>query len=62
MKKFVIKRPTSANPKIWEWQTHMPIENSSYVDLVKYDTREEAEAAASEWSPASQIAEIDVPE
>jgi hypothetical protein len=62
MKKFVIKRPNSTNPKVWEWKTHMPVENSSFVDLVKFDTRELAETAVSQWDPAGQVVEIDVPE
>lgn len=62
MKKFVVKRPTEANPKIWEWMTNMPIENSTYVDLVKFDTREEAETAATEWSSESEVVEITVPD
>jgi hypothetical protein len=62
MKKFVIKKPNPTNSKIWEWKTHMPFENSPFVDLVKYDTQAEAEAAATEWDPASQVVEIEVPD
>jgi hypothetical protein len=40
----------------------MPFENSPFVDLVKYDTQAEAEAAATEWDPASQVVEIEVPD
>ncbi len=62
MKKFVIKRPKADNPAIWEWKTHMPVENSTYVDLEKFDTREAAEAAASQWGQNTQIVEINTPD
>lgn len=61
MKKFVIKRPKADNPQIWEWKTCMPIENSPYVDLEKYDTREQAESVAAEWDSNSQVVEITLP-
>jgi hypothetical protein len=62
MKKFVIKKPSPTNSKIWEWKTYMPFENSPYVDLVKYDTEAEAKAAATEWDPNSVVVEITQPD
>lgn len=59
MKKFIIKRPTSANPNIMEWKTYQK-ENTTWVGPVEYNTRQEAEAAAAEWSANSVIVEVEV--
>lgn len=61
MKKFIIKRPTSANPNIMEWKTYQK-EGTTWVGPIEYNTRAEAEAAAAAWSPASVIVEIDTPD
>jgi hypothetical protein len=61
MKKYIIKRPASANPNIREWKTYQK-EGTTWVGPVEYDTRSEAEAAAAEWSPSSVIVEIDTPD
>jgi hypothetical protein len=60
MKKFIIKRPTSANPNIMEWKTYQK-EGTTWVGPIEYATRAEAEAAAAEWSPATVIVEVEVP-
>lgn len=61
MKKYIIKRPTSANPNIMEWKTYQK-EGTTWVGPIEYATRAEAEAAAAEWSPATIIVEIEVPD
>jgi hypothetical protein len=61
MKKFIIKRPTSANPNIMEWKTYQK-EGTTWVGPIEYATRAEAEAAAAEWSPATVIVEVEVPD
>lgn len=61
MKKYIIKRPTSANPSVMEWKTYQK-EGTTWVGPVEYDTRAEAESAANEWSPQSVIVEINVPD
>jgi|688.fasta_scaffold251879_3 hypothetical protein len=60
MKKFIIKRPTSANPNMMEWKTYQK-EGTTWVGPIEYATRAEAEAAAAEWSPATVIVEVEVP-
>ena len=61
MKKFIIKRPTSDNPNIMEWKTYQK-EGTTWVGPIEYDTRTEAEAAAADWSPATIIVEVEVPD
>jgi hypothetical protein len=61
MKKFIIKRPTSANPNMMEWKTYQK-EGTTWVGPIEYATRAEAEAAAAEWSPATVIVEVEVPD
>lgn len=56
-KHYAIKRRHPDNPKLWEWKTFQ-VENHTYVDLYKYDTIEEAEAAAAEWDPTAIVSEI----
>jgi hypothetical protein len=62
MIKYTIKRPGPVNSRLWEWKTHMPIENHTLIEVKKYDTRAEAEAEASEWDAKAQIVEIVVPD
>jgi len=62
MIKYTIKRPGPEGSRLWEWKTHMPIENHTLVEVKKYDTRAEAEAAAAEWSAQAQIMEVVVPD
>jgi hypothetical protein len=40
----------------------MPIENHTLVEVQKFGTRAEAEAAAAAWDPTAQIVEITVPD
>jgi hypothetical protein len=61
MKKFIIKRPTSANPNIMEWKTYQK-EGTTWVGPIEYSTRAEAEAAAAEWDSKSVIVEINAPD
>ncbi len=58
MKKFIIKRPTSADPKVMEWKTYQK-EGTTWVGPVEYDTRADAEAAAAEYSPNTVIVEVE---
>ena len=60
MKKFIIKRPTSANPNIMEYQTYQK-EGTTWIGPIEYNTRAEAEAAGTEWSSATVIVEVEVP-
>jgi len=60
MKKFAVKRPNSTNSKIWEWRVNDPVPGNTYVDIIKYDTRDQAEEAAKSWSSTYQIVEIEV--
>jgi hypothetical protein len=62
MKKFALKRPSPANPKIWEWKTHQPIENSPYVDLVYFDTQAAAAEAGKSWDSKAQVQEVNLPD
>jgi hypothetical protein len=62
MKKFAIKKPSSSNPDIWEWKTHRPVENSTFVAITKYDTREAAEAELASFGPDAQVVEVNVPD
>ena len=57
MKKYIIKRPSSANAAIWEWKTYQK-ENTTWVGPVEYDTENEARTAAAEWDPRSVVVEI----
>lgn len=61
MKKFIIKRPTAANPNIMEWKTYKK-EGTTWVGPIEYDTREEAAAAAAEWSTSAVIVEVNAPD
>lgn len=62
MIKYTIKRPGPANSRLWEWKTHMPIENHTLVEVQKFDTRAEAEAVAAAWDSKAQIVEVTVPD
>jgi hypothetical protein len=59
---YTIRRPGPANSRLWEWKTHMPIENHTLVEVQKFGTRAEAEAAAAAWDSTAQIVEITVPD
>ena len=61
MKKYIIKRPSSSNPSIWEWKTYQR-EGTTWVGPVEYDTRAEAETAGKEWDSKSVVVEITKPE
>jgi hypothetical protein len=62
MKKYIIKRPTTANPSIWEWKTYKK-ENTTVLAPVEYNTEAEANAAIAEWAPGvGQIKEVNVPD
>jgi hypothetical protein len=43
-----------------EWKTYQK-EETTWVGPIEYATRAEAEAAAAEWSPATVIVEVEVP-
>lgn len=62
VKKIAIKKPSNSDPSVWEWKTHMPMENSTYVGLVYFDTIEQAQAAATEWGEGCQLVEVNVPD
>jgi hypothetical protein len=61
MKKFIIKRPTAANPNIMEWKTYQK-EGTTWVGPIEYDTYSDAEIAAAEWSTKSIIVEVNTPD
>lgn len=56
-KQYVIKRAHPTIPGVMEWRTYQ-VEGHTYVDMHKYDTREEAEAAAKEWCDTAVVVEI----
>ena len=61
MIKFAIKRPSAANPKIVEWKTNDPVEGNTFVGVLYFDTKEEAEAVAAEWGGDTTIVEVNRP-
>jgi hypothetical protein len=60
MKKFAIKKPSSSNPSIWEWKTHIPV--GTVTKLVYFDTIETANLAGQEWGDGFQIVELNLPD
>lgn len=62
MIKYLIKRPTAENPKIWEWKTYQK-EGTTWVGPVEFDFKKDAEEVAKEWAPEKyQIVEVNVPD
>lgn len=61
MKKYLIKRPLQSNPSVWEWKTYKK-EGTTWVGPVQYDTKAQAESAATQWGGNPQVVEIDKPE
>jgi hypothetical protein len=60
MKKYMVKRPTEKTG-VWEWKT--VIDETNYVDVEKFDTKELAESAKQSWAPSNgMIVEIDIPD
>lgn len=54
---FSIKRPTATNPKVKEWKQH-DMDNDGYLEIIKYKTREIAEAAAARWGGGAVVVEV----
>lgn len=61
MIKYSIKRPTDRTG-VWEWKS-VQGENTTYVEIVKYNTKEEADSAKEEWAPKDGVVvEVNVPD
>ena len=56
MARYAIKKPTEKTG-VWEWYS-IKDENSSYVEIRIYESRQEAEKAATSWAPNAQVVEI----
>lgn len=54
---FSLKRPTAANPKIKEWQSH-DYNGDGYVEIVKYKTKARADEAAAAWGGTVTVVEV----
>jgi len=54
---FSLKRPSSSNPRIKEWQYNNPGEGT-YTEIIKYKTRERAQQAAAEWGGNAEVVEV----
>lgn len=54
---FALKRPSAANPKVKEWHHH-DRDGDGYVEIVKYKTREVAEAAATKWGKGAIVEQV----
>lgn len=61
---FCLRRRSAANPKVKEYQTHImkepiiPDPHNTYVEVVKYKTRERALEAAREWGGDAEVVEV----
>jgi len=54
---FALKRPSSSNPSIKEWRNHAP-NGGTYMEVIKYKTRERAQQAAAEWGGNAEVVEV----
>ena len=54
---FALKRNSDNNPKVKVWRHHDP-DGDGYVEIVKYKTREIAEAAAINWGNGAWVEEV----
>lgn len=54
---FALKRPSGTNPKVKEWKQHDK-DNDGYLEIIKYKTREVAEAAAVKWGGDAVVVEV----
>jgi hypothetical protein len=61
MKKYVIKKPSTSNPSIWEWKTYQK-EGTTWVGLVEYDNLAESETAKLEFGADAVVVELNKPD
>lgn len=54
---FALKRNSDINPKVKVWRHHDP-DGDGYVEIIKYKTREIAEAAAAKWGGGAWVEEV----
>jgi hypothetical protein len=54
---FALKRPLASNPKVKEWK-YQDANGDGYLEIVKYKTREAAEAAIPHWSSEAIVVEV----